>query len=255
MTGTTGDSPLGASLGAIGRTMDGERLLILLTKIVDVLGHALPHGTEVVLHDLGKLPNSVVAISGSVTGRSVGGSAAEVLVERITAAEEDELLGYESTLPDGRWIRSSALIVRDVSGTAVAALCINTEMSLWRSVDRIVSSMLGLPPREESAPSSRVAEPVPATSRSLERAAFTEGIDSFADLMIARQVAAIGVPVDSMRKSHKIAVVASLRDRGVFELRGAVRQVAEALEVSRFTIYNYLNELGDKRVPESGDEQ
>lgn len=237
------DGALDGALGAVGRTLDGERLLVVLEGIVDVLGHALPHGTEVVLHDLGRLPNSIVAIRGSVTGRAAGGTAADILVERITAAEGDKLLGYESTLPDGRWIRSSALIVRDVAGTAVAALCVNTEMALWQSVERIVGSMLGHEPRETERPSARPADPVPATSRTLEEARFTDGVDSFSELMIGRQIAAAGVPVEAMRKSHKLAVVSALKERGVFELRGAVRQTADALGVSRFTVYNYLNEI------------
>jgi predicted transcriptional regulator YheO len=38
-------------------------------------------------------------------------------------------------------------------------------------------------------------------------------------------------------------VVEELQARGVFLLRDAVEMVAEALSVSKFTIYNYLNEL------------
>ncbi|TQF69350.1 hypothetical protein FK531_11495 [Rhodococcus spelaei] len=245
MTEWTGQSDLGADLGALGRTLDGERLLVVLEGIVDVLGHALPFGTEVVLHDLSRLPNSVIAVSGSVTGRTVGGTAADILVERITGAEDDRIYGYESTLSDGRWIRSSALVVRDIAGTAVAALCVNTELSLWQSVERVVSSMLGHEPREPVRSPAPAAPRVPATSRSYEQANFTEDVDSFAAMMIGRQVAAAEVPVEAMRKAHKVAVVAALKERGVFELRGAVRQVADALHVSRFTVYNYLNELGE----------
>lgn len=246
---SAGEAGLAARLGAVSRSLDGERLLAVLEGIVDVLGHALPHGTEVVLHDLARMPGSIVAIRGSVTGRQVGGTAADILVERVTAAEEDKVLGYESTLPDGRWIRSSALIVRDAAGTAVAALCVNTEIALWQSVERVVASMLGYEPRSAARPAS----PVPATSRSFEEAAFTDGAGSLTDLMIKRQIAAIGVPVDAMRKSHKVAVVRALKERGVFELRGTVRQAAAALGVSRFTVYNYLNEIGEPMNDEESD--
>jgi predicted transcriptional regulator YheO len=46
-----------------------------------------------------------------------------------------------------------------------------------------------------------------------------------------------------MKKPHKLGVVAELLDHGVFQIRDAVEFVAEKLDVSRFTIYNYLNEI------------
>ena len=46
-----------------------------------------------------------------------------------------------------------------------------------------------------------------------------------------------------MHKRHKLAVVADLRDRGFFLLKESVDTAAAALDVTRFTIYNYLNEL------------
>ena len=51
---------------------DGTRVLELLASLVDPLWRSLSTESEVVLHEIGLLPNSVVAISGSVTGRQVG---------------------------------------------------------------------------------------------------------------------------------------------------------------------------------------
>ena len=46
-----------------------------------------------------------------------------------------------------------------------------------------------------------------------------------------------------MRKAHKVDAVRSLKRRGFFMLRDAVEMAARALGVTRFTIYNYLNEI------------
>jgi len=48
------------------------------------------------------------------------------------------------------------------------------------------------------------------------------------------------------QKRHKIAVVNDLKDRGLFMLKESVEMAAQALQVTRFTIYNYLNELGNE---------
>ena len=46
--------------------------------------------------------------------------------------------------------------------------------------------------------------------------------------------------VEDMDRIQKQQAVALLNEWGVFNLRKSVESVAEALEVSRFTVYNYL---------------
>ncbi len=50
----------------------------------------------------------------------------------------------------------------------------------------------------------------------------------------------MGHPCAEMDRSQKQEVVALLNERGAFTLRKSVEDVAEALGVSRFTVYNYL---------------
>jgi HTH domain len=54
----------------------------------------------------------------------------------------------------------------------------------------------------------------------------------------------IGKPVASMSRVEKQEVVRFLDDRGAFLIRKAVEDVADRLRVTRFTIYNYLDERG-----------
>jgi predicted transcriptional regulator YheO len=58
-----------------------------------------------------------------------------------------------------------------------------------------------------------------------------------------------------MQKKHKVAVVRDLKNRGMFHLRDAVDMVAASLGVTRFTIYNYLNEIGDGESQDDDAEQ
>ena len=50
----------------------------------------------------------------------------------------------------------------------------------------------------------------------------------------------MGLPCAEMNRSQKQETVALLNERGAFTLRKSVEDVAEALGVSRFTVYNYL---------------
>ena len=62
---------------------------------------------------------------------------------------------------------------------------------------------------------------------------------------LARQVslveAELGAPLSDLSLEEKHRAVRMLDDRGAFTVRKGVEQVADALGVSRFTIYNYLN--------------
>jgi len=60
------------------------------------------------------------------------------------------------------------------------------------------------------------------------------------DTLLAAAEHEIGIPCAEMDRSQKQGAVAMLNDWGAFTLRKSVEDVAEALGVSRFTVYNYL---------------
>ncbi|NMM83320.1 hypothetical protein B2J88_02935 [Rhodococcus sp. SRB_17] len=216
-------------------------MLELLSGLVVPLGRSLPTGTEVVLHDLGVVPHSIVAIYGTLTGRKVGDNSNAITLERITDITDDDQVSYESVLADGRTIRTTTITVRDATGTPIAALGINVDLTPWKSIQRIAESIVGghrpidlaAPPMFDSGSDSQLDGSDD----------FIGNLEDLAQVMIEREIAAVGVPLKSMKKGHKVEIVRRLRERGVFLLRDSVVQVAEALDVSRFTIYNYTNEI------------
>ncbi len=221
-----------------------ERLMTLFSGLVEPLSRALPISSEVVLHDLGKLPDSIVAVHGDVTGRRVGDPATDILLEQASTGEFQDMVGYRTKLMDGRAMRSTTMIVRTSDGAAVAALCINSDVSVWESVERIAAAMSGsraASPAEGLA--DRPDEPAPEAGPG---EVFARDVDELASHLIHQAIRAQGVPVDLMRKDHKLAVVRDLKARGMFLLRDAVEMIATSLGVTRFTIYNYLNEIGEE---------
>lgn len=70
------------------------------------------------------------------------------------------------------------------------------------------------------------------------------GVRGALDRMIAAVEGELGSPLALMSRVDKQRAVRLLDDRGAFQLRKAVEEVADALGVSRFTVYNYLNAGG-----------
>ncbi len=54
----------------------------------------------------------------------------------------------------------------------------------------------------------------------------------------------LGLPLAQLPRAEKQRAVRLLEERGAFTYRKSAETVAEALGVSRFTVYNYLNRTG-----------
>ena len=53
----------------------------------------------------------------------------------------------------------------------------------------------------------------------------------------------LGVPLPTLSREDKQRAVRLLDERGAFTLRRAVEDLADAMQVSRITVYNYLNAI------------
>jgi hypothetical protein len=76
--------------------------------------------------------------------------------------------------------------------------------------------------------------------RAVARPSFVR-VDQALTALIAECESEIGRPLEEMTRAEKRQVVRFLDQRGAFALRKSVETVADALGVSRFTVYNYLD--------------
>jgi selenocysteine lyase/cysteine desulfurase/predicted transcriptional regulator YheO len=187
-------------------------VLETLVPTVNGLGSSLGPGIEVVLHDLAALPNSIVAIAGDLTGRTVGGPMTDLLLGLVRRGTTQDLTNYETHAPDGRPITSSTVFIRDPDGVAVGCLCVNSKSLTGQGS---VTTPENFPP----------------------------DVDGLRQVLLERALSDVGVPVSLMKKSHKSRVVRVLDEAGFFLIRDSVDYLAAELEVTRYTIYNYLNEI------------
>lgn len=213
-----------------------ERQAVLgaLGQLVEPLTAMLSFRTEVLVHDLSKLPNSIVAIHGNLTGRKPGDPATDMLLKQVRAGAVETRRGYKTSLPNGREMRSTTIAIRDSRGVPFAALCINSDIEIWKELNNFTSALIG--------------------SEADDSETFVRDVDELADVLLQSAIDSQGVPVHLMRKEHKLEVVRQVRSGGIFLIRDAAEAVAKRLEVSRFTIYNYLNEIEKYETPEAPNE-
>lgn len=69
-----------------------------------------------------------------------------------------------------------------------------------------------------------------------------ENIDVLMQNIVSSVINDIGKPISYLSKEDKVRIVKLLDEKGIFLIKGAVEYVADKLCVSRYTIYNYLEE-------------
>ncbi len=239
---------------ALHRPSEAHAVLRHLGTITPALAAALGPEVEVVLHDLSRLPNSIVAVGGNLTGRTVGGPMTDLMLRRISEHRTEDILRYR-VRHRGRTFQSSTIFLRDSEHRPYACLCLNTDISSVLNLHQALSDVLGEmaslgPNRAAVAGDEAVAaadvEPAPSglgTPGFDHGEVFARSVDELADAVVQQAVARLGIPIELMHKAHKLEVVRAADQSGLFMIRSAVDSIAATLGVSRYTIYNYLNEL------------
>jgi predicted transcriptional regulator YheO len=213
--------------------------------LMDFLAELLGPRTEVVLHDTSDLSRSIVALTnGHVSGRTVGGPATDLVLKVLQNHEHDDrdfLANYLAESRTGGTFRSSTFFIRDPGGDVVGMLCLNIDdepLTRARDLLAAITATTGLVKGADRGGAGEVGDaPAPVAER------LSTNVDELALDGVARIVAAQGVEPHRMTPDEKVAAVRELERAGVFLLKGAVAQVAEALHVSEPTVYRYVKQV------------
>jgi predicted transcriptional regulator YheO len=199
----------------------------LAEGVVAVVG---PH-CEVVVHDFSDLEHSAVVVAGNVSGRKPGAPVPDLdfISSELDSGTPDQL-NYRIKI-DSRELQSSTIWVRDANGKPVGAVCVNLDYSGLLQT-RSLLERLTAPARE--APSFVVRNTL---AKNLDEL-IEHSVSAF---MRQNEISHIGM----MTQEDKLRLMAEIEKNGLFQLRGAVKLLADMLSVSRASIYNYRASIRD----------
>jgi len=72
---------------------------------------------------------------------------------------------------------------------------------------------------------------------------FSNSLDELMEQSFTKAQRRVGKDIHKMQKEDKIEMVRCLKKHGIFLVKDAIDRISERLNVSRFTIYNYLVEI------------
>jgi len=206
-----------------------EALIPIARGIASTIGH----NCEVVIHDFGIPELPVVFMAGNIINRSIGTPASNLILEtlRTTGDESKDLICYQ-TVREGKVLKTSTIFIRNTSGKIIGCFCINIDITGFLFCHKTLGQFVGLPGE---------------TTGGAKDEYFAQDVNEVIENIIKIVVENSKVPVALMQKEDKIQIVQELDKKGVFMVKGSVEQVASVLGVSRYTIYNYLEETRFKQ--------
>jgi predicted transcriptional regulator YheO len=216
-------------------------VLEVLKAAITTLGSVVGRNIEIVLHDLDNPERSVLAIvNGQVSGRVVGspvlgGPEQDRGFAAVMQASAEQGGCTPVVIPDypthlnGRTLRSATAVFRDADGAPFASLCVNADISGLAAAQAFLDQLQPL----------------------LQPAAVAAAEPADMEVLMAQiiQASLARLGVGKMTKHAKVEAVRVMQERGLFIVKGGVEKAAAALGVSRFTVYNYLEQLRSMATP------
>ena len=205
--------------------------------VAEVIAKTFGNDCEVVLHDLTVPQSSVVyTVNNHVTGRNVGQSFNHLITEVLLSQNftNDYSANYYFHTDDGRLIKSSTLLIRDQVKKVIGALCINIDTTRITENINYLSSLI---PQHPDQPSNLTYQQ--------KKMHETEHIQEIANDLIDKIIG--NKPVEQLRRDEKVEMVRFMEQKGIFLIRGTIDRVAEKLNISKVTVYSYIEEIKDKK--------
>lgn len=177
---------------------------------------------EVVLHD--PETDRVLEIWNPMTSRRAGDPSLLGELDELDPSTQEVYGPYEKLLADGRRLSSVSAVLRDDRDRPSAVLCINLDRTPLERAAAVLSAF--------GAPTVERPEPL-----------FEQDWSERIRHIVGSHVRETGRPIDRMTRQDRLVVLGRLDEARVFAVRRAAPVVAEALRVSRSTVYGLLAEL------------
>lgn len=202
-------------------------------KIAKFMSCCYGENVEVILHDLIDINESGVEIyNGHISGRKKGAPISElgmkILKEKIY--EKQDFISNSKGLVGGKVLRSSTYFIKNEIGKIIGLICVNINITKYLELAHEIEKFVNFDLKTKGDESLEIKADFPHSVKSMINTALIEllkGKESWKD----------------MKMDEKLNIIKKLQKKGIFDLRGGVLEVSEALNVSEPTIYRYLTKI------------
>ncbi|MCY6485039.1 PAS domain-containing protein [Clostridium aestuarii] len=194
--------------------------------IANLIAKTFGKNCEVVIHDLSIPQNSVVyAVNNHVTGRQVG-QPFDHLVKQVLLSKNfdgDYTANYKIVTEDNREIKSSTALIRNSKGEVIGALCINYDLDPMKNIKEFLDEFMHV------------------EQEKIENVKPFDNVIQIVDDLIDKIVS--NTNIDNLKRKDKVSLIKFMDEKGIFLIKGAIEKVADKLNISKVTVYSYLDDI------------
>lgn len=222
-----------SSASPIVLTPRDKQILYSYLPVLDGLAEYLGSGYEIVLHSLEDFDHSAIkVIHGEHTGRTAGAPITDLaldMLERIQEQRHTNHICYFTTNSKGEPLKSTTIIIRGTEGQPIGLLCINFYLNTP------LSECIGM----LSAGEGQVSENFTQTPSK-------ETLDERVERLVQQARTRVENDQQVLPSLRNREIIAILNDDGLFQIKESVALVAQALGISKSTVYLHLRTLREQ---------
>ncbi|MGA7510909.1 MAG: transcriptional regulator [Erwinia billingiae] len=196
--------------------------------VVDGLAMLIGSHCEIVLHSLEDLKYSAVRIAnGEHTGRKIGSPITDLalrMLHDMNGADSNVSKAYFTRAKSGVLMKSVTIAIRNGDQRVIGLLCIN--MNLDVPFSQIMATFM--PPETQDAASS---------------VNFASSVDDLVMQTLEFTIEEVSGDRNVSNNAKNRQIVLNLYEKGIFDIKDAINQVADRLNISKHTVYLYIRQF------------
>ncbi|MBK4717023.1 MULTISPECIES: helix-turn-helix transcriptional regulator [Tenebrionibacter/Tenebrionicola group] len=197
--------------------------------VVDGLAMLIGPHCEIVLHSLQDLKCSAIRIAnGEHTGRKIGSPITDLalrMLHDMTGADSSVSKCYFTRAKSGVLMKSVTIAIRNREQRVIGLLCIN--MNLDVPFSQVLSTFVPPVTQDEVAPSVN----------------FASSVEDLVTQTLEFTIEEVNVDRSVSNNAKNRQIVLNLYEKGIFDIKDAISQVADRLNISRHTVYLYIRQF------------
>lgn len=205
-------------------------ILKSMIPLVEGIATTFGKNCEVVLHEINGTRKSIIKIyNGHVTGRTLGSPMLDIGIHALMRDDDkvSNIVNYKTKSLNGHILKSSTMFIKDEKNEIIGCMCINIDISQFVVAQNALRELVQTDMDVELTVDDSISN----------------NVNNVLTNIVTQILEATGKPVAYMNKEEKVNIVKNLNEQGAFLIKGAIDYVAKILCVSRYTIYNYLDEI------------
>ncbi|MGL9774100.1 MAG: helix-turn-helix transcriptional regulator [Sodalis sp. (in: enterobacteria)] len=205
-----------------------HEILASYEAVVDGLAMLISGHCEIVLHSLENLKCSVVPIAnGEHTGRKVGSPILDLALRML-----DDMAGEDSSVSRAYFTRaknsvlmkSVTIAIRNREERVIGLLCIN--MNLDVPFSQIMQTFIS-----------------PETQDIATSVNFASSVDDLVAQTLEFTIEEVNADRNVSNNAKNRQIVLNLYEKGIFDIKDTINQVADRLNISKHTVYLYIRQF------------